>query len=101
MSDSWISILLGWPAILIAFLIAILGILRRKPLALIAPVILVLPIALYLFGAPKVSWLALLIPACFIGAGVAIKFRRYHIAWLCLIPNFSFFCWLAVMVLGQ
>jgi predicted cobalt transporter CbtA len=80
MSDSWVSILLGWPAILIAFSIAILGIVRRKPMALIASVILVLPISPYLFGAPKVSWLALLIPVFFIGVGVAIRFRRYRIA---------------------
>lgn len=101
MSDSWISILFGWPAIFIAFSISIFGIVHRKPLAPIASVILVLPISLYLFGAPKVGWLALLIPVFFIGVGVAIRFQRFRIAWVCLIPNLSFFSWLAVIVLGQ
>ena len=101
MSDSWGIILLGWPAIFVAFSISIFGIVHRKPEILIAPVILVLPMSLYLFATPKVSWFALLIPLLFIGVGVAIKYRRYRIAWVCLLPNFSFFCWLAVIVLGE
>jgi hypothetical protein len=101
MTNTWLVLLLGWPAIVLALVISVLGIVHRKPVAQLAPLILLLPVSLYLLGTPRVSWVALLIPLSFIGTGLAVKYRQYGLAWFFLLPNTVFFGWLALIVWQQ
>jgi hypothetical protein len=101
MLELWIPLLLGWPAIIIALLLSLFGIIRRKPRVLIASAILVLPISFYLLGSPRIGWLGLLIPFLFVGVGMAIYRKKIVLAWSLLVPYIAVFSWLAVVVIKQ
>ncbi len=91
-------ILLGWPAILVSIALSVVGIVRNRPAWLVVAAIIVVPISLYLFGTPRISWIALAFPVLLFGASIAIRRSLPWLAWSLLVPFVGFFGWLAVIV---
>ncbi len=91
---------LGWPAILLALILSVIGVTQRKPVLALLAAGLLLPITFYLIGSPRIAWLGLLIPAGFVGAWAATWKGKTEAAWLCLAPVFAVVGWLAVLVVS-
>ena len=96
---NWWPVLLGWPAVLTAVTLSVLGIYRSRPAYLYAAMVLILPISLYLAGAPRFSLVALFAPLAILIAAKAIKQNRTHLALGMVLPVIFFFGWLALLVL--
>lgn len=97
----WPAVVFGWPAILLALMLSVLAIIRRKPSVLFASAAIVAPFSLYLGGTPKIGWLGFMIPVFLIGAGVAVHHRRVTAAWLLLAPVVAVIGWVASLVIRQ
>ena len=97
----WPALLFGWPAILLAIVLSVLGITKRSPSVLAASAIIATPFSLYLGGSPRVGWLGFIIPVLLVGASVAVRYRRVEIAWLLLVPIVAIVGWVASIVMGE
>ncbi|MBE0501967.1 MAG: hypothetical protein IBX47_11045 [Desulfuromonadales bacterium] len=93
--------LLFWPAIAVAVLLSVIGIIRRDPLWLIAGVPFSLPSTFYLLATPRFSFVALFLPACLLAAAFAVRHGKIAVAWLFFAPFAGFFGWLAWLVINQ
>jgi hypothetical protein len=100
MLQMW-PMLFGWPAILVAIALPVVGIVRKKPAWLVAGAVIIFPISLYLAAMPRFRWFALIFPVMLYASSVAVRHSRYWLAWSLLIPVVAFFTWLAVAVLNQ
>ena len=98
--EMWPAIF-GWPAVLIALALAVMGIVRNRPKWLIVAAIVVVPLSLYLVGTPRFRWIALVIPVLLVGASIAVRRSHNWLAWTLLVPFVGFFSWLAVMVMSE
>lgn len=97
----WWPVLLGWPLVLIALTLSTLGILQMRPSYLYTAMVLILPISLYLAGAPIFPFAALLAPLALLAAGRAIRQKKTRLALAITLPVILLFGWLAVLVLRQ
>ena len=97
----WPGVVFGWPAILLALALSVLGIIKRVPLLLVVSAVIASPFSLYLGGTPRVGWLGFMIPVLLLGASVAVRYRRVEIAWLLLVPIVSVVGWVASLVMGE
>ena len=93
--------LLGWPAVLVAMALGVLGMAWRRPRYLYTAAILVLPISLYLAAMPRFPVVPLLAPLLLLLSGLAIKRHQTNLAILIVLPVVFFFGWLALVVLQQ
>jgi hypothetical protein len=100
MLEMW-PLLFGWPAILIATALPVIGIVRKKPAWLVTGAVIIFPISLYLAAMPRFRWFALIFPVLLYASSVAVRQSRYWLAWSLLVPVVAFFTWLAVAVLKQ
>ena len=101
MAKWWPAIVFGWPAIIGAIGLSIAGILRNKPLWLVAAAIITAPYSFYLAGSPTYGWVALLLSPMLIVGSILVKYRRAAIAWFCLVPFVGVTGWLARVVINQ
>ena len=62
MVNWWPALVFGWPAILLAVVLSVMGILRRKPVWLAVAATVVIPFSFYLAGSPRFRWIGLAIP---------------------------------------
>ncbi len=97
MLDYW-PMLLGWPAIVLALVLAITGIARDRSALLVTAAILITPMSLYVAAAPRFGIAILILPLLLVGAAAAVRRSSRNIAWLALFPVVSFYGWLALMV---
>ena len=97
----WPAVVFGWPAILLAIVLSVVGIIKRSAAVLVASAVVATPFSLYLGGTPRVSWLGFLMPVLLLGAGVAVRNRRIEIAWLLLMPVVAVVGWVASLVIEQ
>lgn len=93
--------LLGWPAILIAFVLSVTGVVRVESKWLFIAAVLVTPVSLYLAATPRFRWIALLFPILLFGAGIAVRHSRPWLAWALYVPFVGFFGWLALVVINE
>jgi hypothetical protein len=100
MLEMW-PILLGWPAILIATALPVIGIVRKKPAWLVTGAVIIIPISLYLAAMPRFRWFALIFPVMLYASSVAVRHSKYWLAWSFLVPVVGFFTWLAVAVVNE
>ena len=100
MLELW-PILLGWPAILVSVVLAVIGIVRKRPGWLVGSAIVVVPFALYLFATPRFRWVALVFPVLLFAASIAIRRSLPWLAWSLLVPFVGFFGWLASIVMTE
>ena len=97
----WPALVFGWPPILLAIVLSVLGITKGLPALLAASAVIATPFSLYLGGTPRVGWLGFMIPVLLIGAAVAVRNRRAGTAWLLLVPVVAVVGWVASLVMGQ
>lgn len=98
MTESWPAIAFGWPAIILAIGLAIAGILRRQWQWPIAAALIGIPFTVYLAGSPSLGWIAIGLSPMLAGAGIAVRYRRIKVAWLCLAPFVVVSSWVALVV---
>lgn len=63
MFDWWPIVAFGWPAIIAALALMVVGIVRNKPIWLIVAAVAVIPFSSYLAGSPRFGWVGLMFPA--------------------------------------
>jgi hypothetical protein len=97
----WPALVFGWPAIILALILSVLGITRRRCVLLAAAAVITMPFSFYLLASPVLGWSGLAIPSCLLGAGAAIRYHRTTLAWLLLLPVFCIIAWVANAVLSQ
>ena len=88
MLDFLLSLLAGWPAILITVILAIYGLLKNNYRFLLAAAILAVPFSWYLSGFPVVRSPVFLMPVLIFGAAWAMRYGREMLAWILAIPFF-------------
>jgi len=89
-----------WPIIIGAAIVSVGGIVVCRPIMLyLAACMIALP-SFYLASTPMFCW-ALLFPLCLVGSGLSLRRRRKVLAALLLIPVWTFFAWIAVLVRTQ
>ncbi len=97
----WPAVVFGWPAILLALVLSVLGISKRIPGLLAVAAVIATPFSLFLGGGPRFGWLGFMIPVLLLGASVAVRYRRVEIAWLLLLPIVAVLGWVASIVMGE
>ena len=97
----WWPALLGWPAILIALVLSVAGIIRRKPVYPVVGAILVLPMTLYMVLSALPGLFGLAFSLSLAGSGIAIRRQHIRAAWIMLMPYIALSSWLAVVVLTE
>ena len=88
MLDFLLSLLAGWPAILVTVIFAIYGLIKNNYRALLGAAILAVPFSWYLSGFPLVRSPIFLMPVLIFGAAWAMRYGREMLAWLLAIPFF-------------
>ena len=88
MLDFILIALVGWPAIVVTIILALLGLIRSDYRFLVAAAILAFPFAWYLSGFPIIRSPAFLLPLLLFSSGFAMNRGREMIAWLLAIPYF-------------
>ena len=88
MLDFILIILVGWPAIIVTIVLAIIGLLRRDYRFLVAAAILAFPFSWYLSGFPLIRSPAFLLPLLLFTSGFAMNRGREMISWLLAVPYF-------------
>ena len=94
MLDFLLSLLVGWPAILVTVILAIIGLVRNNYRFLLAASILALPFSWFLSGFPAIRSPAFLMPTLLFGSSYFMFRGREMVAWILAIPFF-----LAVLLL--
>jgi len=88
MLDLILIALVGWPAIVVTIILAIIGLLRRDYRFLVAAAILAFPFSWYLSGFPLIRSPAFLLPVLLFSSGFAMNREREMIAWILAVPYF-------------
>jgi len=88
MLDFILIALVGWPAIVVTIILAIIGLLRRDYRFLVAAAILAFPFSWYLSGFPFIRSPAFLLPVLLFSSGFAMNREREMIAWILAVPYF-------------
>jgi hypothetical protein len=88
MLDFLLSLLAGWPAILVTVILAIYGLVKNNYRYLIGAAILAVPFSWFLSGFPLVRSPIFLTPVLIFGSAWAMRYDREMVAWLLAIPFF-------------
>ena len=88
MLDFLLSLLAGWPAILVTVIMAIYGLIKNNYRFLLGAAILALPFSWFLSGFPFVRSPIFLMPVLIFGAAWAMRYGREMLAWMLAIPFF-------------
>ncbi len=102
MPEWWPAVVFGWPAVVMAVLVAAAGIVLRRPVLLVVSALVAAPFGYYLSGAE--SWVApagLFLPFALVGGAYAVKRCLLLLAWALWIPVVGAVLWLGVVVLNQ
>jgi len=94
-------LIFGWPAIVLALVLGVTGLLQKKHSFLIAGAVISIPFFLYLAATPRFKWFALVFPLLLFGASIAVRRSNSWLAWSLFIPVAGFVGWLATIVLKQ
>ena len=88
MLDFLLILLVGWPAILVTIILAIIGLVKNDYRYLVAAAILAFPFSWYLSGFPLVRSPVFLLPLLLFSSGYAMFRTREMLAWFLAIPFF-------------
>jgi hypothetical protein len=95
------QIVFGWPFIIISLLLAVTGVLVKRPALLLASAVFFTPPALYLSGYPSIRWFGFLLPIFILGAAYYVKRGSAGLAWALLSAPVLVSAWLAILVITQ
>lgn len=88
MLDFLLSLLAGWPAILVTVVLAVYGLIKNNYRFLLGAAILAVPFSWFLSGFPLVRSPIFLMPVLIFGAAWAMRYEREMLAWMLAIPFF-------------
>jgi hypothetical protein len=74
----------GWSGPILATMLSVIGVVRRKVASLVAAAVLLLPFSFYLLSTPRFRWCALLPVLSLISAGATAR-GATRIAWLAVL----------------
>ncbi len=89
MPEWWPAVAFGWPAVVVSLVLAIAGIVAKKPFLLVVSAVLTVPLSYYLSGAQ--SWMAFAGPTILVtllAGAYAVKRGLLWVAW-CLFSMFA------------
>jgi hypothetical protein len=101
MQEILVQIIFGWPFIILSLLLAVTGVIMKRPALLVAAALFFTPPAWYLSGYPSIRWFGLLLPVFILGAAYFVKRGKAGIAWALLSPPILASAWLAFLVMAQ
>ena len=96
-----LNLLVGWPAIVVTLILAIIGLLRNNYRYLLGAAILAFPFAWFISGFPSIRSLWFLLPLFLFGSSYLMSRGREMLAWLVAIPYFLSILLLFFVVLMQ
>jgi len=99
LSDAFAIICFGWPAIIASILLAIAGLLMKKPRLLVIAGVVFLPFTYYLSNGLRNP--LVIMPFLLFASAFAIRRQNTRLAWLLLAPLLIVTLWLAFVVLTQ
>ena len=82
MLDFFLIILVGWPAIIVTVILAVIGLAKRDYRFLVGAAILAFPFSWYLSGFPLIRSFTFLLPLLPFSAGYAQRHEHEMIAWI-------------------
>src|SRR5512134_2251355 len=82
MLDFLLSLLVGWPAILITVILAVYGLVRNNYRFLLGAAILAVPFSWFLSGFPLIRSPVFLTPVLIFGAAWAMRYGREMLTWI-------------------
>lgn len=82
MLDFLLSLLAGWPAIVISVILTVMGLTRNNYRFLVAAAIIAFPFSWYLSGFPLVRSPVFLAPVLIFGAAWAMRYGQEMLAWI-------------------
>ena len=88
MLDFLLIALVGWPAIIVTVILALMGLIKRDYRFLVGAAILAFPFSWYLSGFPLIRSLTFLLPLLPFGAGFAMRRQHEMVAWILAIIYF-------------
>lgn len=95
------QIIFGWPFIITSLVLAVVGILLKRPMLLAAGAIFFTPPAWYLSGYLAIRGFGFLLPVCMAGAAYFVKKNQLRPALLLILPSVIVSAWLAFLVMAQ
>ena len=95
------QIIFGWPFIILSLLLAVTGVLTKRPALVAVGAIFFIPPAWYLSGYPAIRGFGMLLPVFMLGAAYYVRKGRPGFAWLLLSPPIIASAWLAFLVMAQ
>ncbi len=99
MTEIFLQIIFGWPAIIASILLSIAGVWLKKPGLLVAAGFVGIPFALYMsLGYHTPAWI---LPLFQFGSAFAITRQKMFYAWLFITPMIFSAALLAYVVLTQ
>jgi hypothetical protein len=98
MSDVFVQIVFGWPAIITSILLSVTGVWLKKPILLAVAGIVCLPFTYYLSGFRN---LFVALPFFQFGSAYAVIRQKTLLAWLLIAPIMIIALLLAYAVLSQ
>ncbi|HEU0297384.1 MAG TPA: hypothetical protein VFR47_31870 [Anaerolineales bacterium] len=88
MFDLLLILLVGWPAITVTVILALIGLVRSDYRLLAAAAALAFPFSWYISGFPSIRSPAFLLPLLLFSAAFAMNRQREMLAWFLTIPYF-------------
>jgi hypothetical protein len=88
MLDFLLSLLVGWPAIVVTLILAAIGLIKNNYRFLLGAAILAVPFSWFLSGFPIIRSPAFLLPLLLLGSSYAMFRTREMLAWLLAVPFF-------------
>ncbi len=94
-------VVVGWPAIIAANVLAIWGVLERRWAPLLAAAVVGLPFALYLTATPRFRLAGSVVALSLVVAALLVRQGQPRWAWIFILPLLAVSVWLAQVVVQQ
>ncbi len=101
MLGALLSLLVGWPAILVTVIVALVGLLRSNYRLIFGAAVLALPFSWFLSGFPLIHSPIFLLPVLLLASSFFMFRKHEMIAWIAAIPFFLSILLLFYVVLAQ
>jgi hypothetical protein len=98
---SWFVIALGWPAVIVSFLLTLLAIARSSSKFAVTGALFALPFMLYLFATPRFRLVALAAFGSHLAAAYALRRRSRTVAFMLFLPFVCLAAFVAALVVNQ
>lgn len=95
------QIIFGWPFIILSLLLAVTGVILKRPVLLVAGAVFFTPPAWYLSGYPSVRWFGMLLPVFLLSDANVVRRSQLILASLLVLPPVLASAWLAYLVMAQ